>query len=240
MKRFWKFILLLLVFVVLFTVLFYYLAKVPVIGNVISILSNILNPFKEKVQRAEINLGTVLYDIQQMGFLRLATVLMEDVVKTRDYEYELDRVLDGKYAVDGTYVYRAKVSYGVDLFKIEQDDVIIDEPQTRITIYLPPIELLEGRINVERLETFEENFKSKIFGKFEIGAKDTWIPLEVKERVYSFCDRKAEELLTREIADYMRSKNKYVEMKTRAEKYITTLLLPYTTKGYSVNVLWKE
>ncbi|WP_448376308.1 DUF4230 domain-containing protein [Fervidobacterium sp.] len=240
MKRFWKFILLLLIFVVLFTALFYYLAKVPGIGNVISVLSNMLNPFKEKVQRAEINLGTVLYDIQQMGFLRLATVLMEDVIKTRDYEYELDRILDGKYAVDGMYIYRAKVSYGVDLFKIEQDDVIIDQTQTRITIYLPPIELLEGRINVERLETFEENFKSKIFGRFEIGAKDTWIPLEIKERVYSFCDRKAEELLTREIEDYMRSKNKYDEMKTRAEKYIMTLLLPYTAKGYSVNVLWKE
>jgi len=99
---------------------------------------------------------------------------------------------------------------------------------------------LEGRVKVERLETFEENFRSKIFGRFEIGAKDTWIPIEIKERVYSFCDRKAEELLAREIEDYMRSKNKYEEMKTRAEKYITTLLLPYTAKGYSVNVIWKE
>jgi hypothetical protein len=238
MKNLWNFLLLLIVLVVLFTAIFYYLSKVPVIGNVISLLSKFLNPFKHRVEVKII--GSVLYDIQQMGFLRLATVLMEDVIKTRDYEYELDTILDGKYAVDGIYIYRAKVSYGVDLFKIEQDDVIIDETQTRITIYLPPIELLEGRINVERLETFEENFKSKIFGRFEIGAKDTWIPLEIKERVYSFCDRKAEELLTREIEDYMRNKNKYEEMKTRAEKYITTLLLPYTAKGYSVNVLWKE
>jgi len=101
MKNLWNFLLLLIVLVVLFTAIFYYLGKVPVIGTVISLfLSKLLNPFKHIVEVKII--GSVLSDIQQMGFLRLAMVLMEDVVKTSDYEYELDSILDGKYTVDGT------------------------------------------------------------------------------------------------------------------------------------------
>ena len=279
MKVLWKFLLLLIVLVVLFTAIFYYLGKVPVIGNVISLLSKLLNPFKHRV---EVNIiGSVLYDIQQIGFLRLVTVLMEDVVKTSDYEYELDSILDGKYTVDGIYIYRAKASYGIDLFKVEQNDVIIDESQKKITIHLPPIELLDSNINVERSETFNENFKSKILGTFEVGAIDKWVPLppielldsninversetfnenfkskilgtfevgaidkwvplDIKEKVKSFCDEKAREKLTENIKYYIMSEDKYSEMKTLAERYIRNLLSPYTEKGYTVEISFKE
>lgn len=238
MKNLWNFLLLLIVLVVLFTVIFYYLSKVPVIGNIISLLSKFLNPFKHRV---EVNIiGSVLYDIQQIGFLRLATVLMEDVVKTSDYEYELDSILDGKYTVDGIYIYRAKASYGIDLFKIEQNDVIIDESQKKITIHLPPIELLNSNINIERSETFNENFKSKILGTFEIGAIDKWVPLDIKEKVKSFCDEKAREKLTENIKYYIMSEDRYSEMKALAERYIRNLLSVYTEKGYTVEISFKE
>ena len=218
MKNLWNFLLLLIVLVVLFTALFYYLGRVEV----------------------KINVDSVLYDIQQMGFLRLATVLMEDVVKTSDYEYELDSILDGKYTVDGTYIYRAKASYGIDLFKIVQNDVIIDESHKKITIHLPPIELLDSNINVERSETFNENYRSKILGTFEIGAIDKWVPLYIKEKVKSFCDEKAREKLTENIKYYIMSEDKYSEMKALAERYIRNLLSPYTEKGYSVEIFFKE
>ncbi len=136
--------------------------------------------------------------------------------------------------------YKERKQVTVLIFKIEQNDVIIDESQRKITIYLLLIELLDSNINVERSETFNENFKSKILGTFEIGAIDKWVPLDIIEKVKSFCDEIARERLTKEIEDHIMFEDNYSEMKALAERYIRNLLSVSTEKGYTVEISFKE
>lgn len=98
---------------------------------------------------------SVVTAIQDLARLESARFHMERVIDLKERQSTLFGLIEADDAI--LLVAAADVTAGVDLDKLREEDVVVDEAEKRVVITLPPVEILDAVLDTEHTYVHTRN-----------------------------------------------------------------------------------
>ena len=111
-----------------------------------------LHPQKMNPVQTTISMPTMLiHQIQNMGELHTASTSLQSIISGEQRRWKLWIIPAGRVRI--LFVAVTEVRAGIDLGKIEADDLVLIG--NRLEITLPPVELLDLKLDIEKSEIYD-------------------------------------------------------------------------------------